>query len=338
MKSKHIIGIIFSAVIFYSCEHHWLDVDVSKVNIKEVKIERTEKEIFGIDKNHIKEESHQLLAKYGSLYESFMQNIIAPPLGIKDTMFEQKLINFITDNDMLSAYNDCEKTFQDLSELEKKLTLSFQYFHYHFPEKRLPKVISAMSGFNYSIIKADTFLTVCLEMYLGSKNKFYDMLQYPAYKRNNMNPENLYPDLIRGWMLDEFPKPAGKDDLLSEMIYQGQILYLLDAMMPDEGDTTKIGFTKKQLDWCERNNENIWGFLIKNKLLYSTESEIVAKFTNEGPFTSGFAKESPARTGNWLGWKIVRKYMNDNPEISLRQLMEEKDASLILSKSKYKPK
>ena len=81
----------------------------------------------------------------------------------------------------------------------------------------------------------------------------------------------------------------------------------------------------------------MWGFLIKNKLMYSTETEVISKFTAEGPFTTGFVKESPGRTGVWIGWQIVRKYMDDNPNISLQQLMNEKDPQMILAKSKYKP-
>ena len=65
--------------------------------------------------------------------------------------------------------------------------------------------------------------------------------------------------------------------------------------------------------------------------------EVVSKFTGEGPFTTGFVKESPARTGVWIGWNIVKKYMDKNANISLDQLMHETDAQKILSLSKYKP-
>ena len=338
MKRSKVFKIIFIAFIFTSCDHNRLDVDVSNDKISEVKIQRFEREIFELNKNEMKQQSEKLMKKYRAFYESFSQNIIAPPLGLKDSLFNQKLVSFISDADMRSAYDDSQKMYADLSQFEGRLTDAFCRFNYYFPEKKLPYVLSAMSGFNYSIIKVDTFLAVNLEMYLGSKNKFYDMLQFPMYKRNCMNRENLLPDLLRGWMLDEFPKKDAKNDLLSEMIYGGKMLYLLDAMMPASNDTLKIGFTKKQTDWCVRNEGNVWGFLIRNKMLYSTESEIIAKFTNEGPFTSGFAPESPARTGTWLGWQIVKKYMNDHPEISLKQLMEAKDAQAILAKSKYKPK
>ena len=134
-----------------------------------------------------------------------------------------------------------------------------------------------------------------------------------------------------------FPNTNKSGTLLNEMIYQGKLLYLADALMPDEQDTIKIGFTKKQLDWCIANENNMWGYLIKNKFLYSNEINVVTKFTGAAPFTTGFVKESPGRTGVWIGWRIVRKYMDNNPKITLDQLMLENDAQKILANSKYKP-
>ena len=81
----------------------------------------------------------------------------------------------------------------------------------------------------------------------------------------------------------------------------------------------------------------MWSYFIQNKMLYSTDLNEIMKFTHEGPFTSAFSKESPARTAHWVGWQIVRAYMNKNPEITLQQLMDEMDAQKILTQSKYKP-
>ena len=47
--------------------------------------------------------------------------------------------------------------------------------------------------------------------------------------------------------------------------------------------------------------------------------------------------ESPGNTGSWLGWKIVQKFMQENPTYTLKSLMQETDAQKILTLSKYKP-
>ena len=111
----------------------------------------------------------------------------------------------------------------------------------------------------------------------------------------------------------------------------------MDAMLPDTHDSIKIGFTKEQLDFCKKNEAHIWSLFIDKNLLFSTEQSKYLKYINEGPTTNGLPKESPAMLGVWVGWQVVKKYMNDNPTITLKQLMEEKDSQKILTKSKYKP-
>jgi len=82
----------------------------------------------------------------------------------------------------------------------------------------------------------------------------------------------------------------------------------------------------------------MWSFFIKRKILYSTDYQEIMQFTNDGPFTTGFAKESPSRTGNWIGLQIVRSYMEKNKNITIEQLMGIPDAQKILAASAYKPK
>jgi uncharacterized protein YjaZ len=99
-----------------------------------------------------------------------------------------------------------------------------------------------------------------------------------------------------------------------------------------------MGYTKEQLEWCIKNESNIWAFFIEQKLLYSTVVQQYIKYISDGPTTNGLPKESPAKIGAWIGWQIVKAYMNNNPAITLEQLLKEKDAQKILNNSNYKPK
>jgi hypothetical protein len=130
--------------------------------------------------------------------------------------------------------------------------------------------------------------------------------------------------------------PYPGERLIDQMIYHGKMLYFLDEVMPGRPDTLKIGFTGEQLDWCYANESNLWAFLVENELLYSTDFQKINKLISDGPFTSFFEKESPARTGVWLGWQIVRAYMDMN-DTGLKEMITEKDAVDILTQSAYKP-
>ena len=87
-----------------------------------------------------------------------------------------------------------------------------------------------------------------------------------------------------------------------------------------------------------QNESSIWAFFIENDLLYNTRLTEFMKFIHDGNSTSGFPNEAPAQMGSYIGWQIIRAYMNKNPEITLAELMQENDINKILSKANYKPK
>lgn len=257
---------------------------------------------------------------------------------MRDSSDNFNLQFFVKDKDMREAYKNCIEKYPDVKFLETEIAKAFTYFKYHFSDKNIPKVITYMSGFNFSVLRVDTTIGIGLDMYLGANNKFYERLQFPKYKMATMQKEYMVADFVRAWMETEFmvEKP-NNSNLLSKIIDAGKQYYLVDALLPAVHDTIKIGFTSKQLNWCQKNEYNMWAYFIQKKLLYSSEPSEVIKFTGEGPFTSEFKNDSPARTGIWIGWQIIRAYMDNNPNVTLQQLVDEKDVQKILLKSKYKP-
>ena len=81
----------------------------------------------------------------------------------------------------------------------------------------------------------------------------------------------------------------------------------------------------------------MWNYIVENKLLFSSQRMNMVRYINDAPSTTGFPPESPGRTGIWLGWQIVRTYMDRHPEISLPELMNNMDFRGILNESKYFP-
>jgi len=125
--------------------------------------------------------------------------------------------------------------------------------------------------------------------------------------------------------------------LLDNMIQQGKLMYFVDAMLPEMHDSLKIGYTKLQLDWCKKNEAQMWSQLIEYKMLYSNKRMDIIRYINASPTTSGFPLESPGRTGVWIGWQIVRQYMKKFPETTLADLMQNSNYQQILNDSKYFP-
>jgi hypothetical protein len=63
----------------------------------------------------------------------------------------------------------------------------------------------------------------------------------------------------------------------------------------------------------------------------------IMRFIGPAPFTSVYTNASPGRTGSWLGWQIVKKYMKKNSGVSLQMLMSDNDYQKILNDSGYSP-
>jgi uncharacterized protein YjaZ len=126
---------------------------------------------------------------------------------------------------------------------------------------------------------------------------------------------------------------------LSQMIYYGKQLYLKDLLLPDYNDAQKMGYTPEQITWCQENESYMWRYFISKEMLYSNDQKLAMRFIDPAPFSKFYLEidnESPGQVGSWIGWQIVRSYMNNN-EVSLTDLLNA-NAKEIFEKSKYKPK
>jgi uncharacterized protein YjaZ len=124
------------------------------------------------------------------------------------------------------------------------------------------------------------------------------------------------------------------------MIYEGKKLYLQDLLLPHESDTIKIAYTEEELEWVYDNELYIWQYFIERQLLYKTDPDLVQRLLEPAPFSKFYLEldnESPGRVGRWIGWQITRSFMDQNPEISIEELLR-LPAQKLFNLSKYKPK
>ena len=181
-------------------------------------------------------------------------------------------------------------------------------------------------------------------MFLGKDSKFYGALveSLPQYLTRKFTPAYIVPRVSEYYVRENLIKEQDQDrSLLAKMIYNGKILYFMEQVLPETTpDSVKIGYTAQQLAWCKTFEPEIWAYFMENNLLYNTDYSKIQVYLSDGPFTPGIGekRESAPKLGVWIGWQIVKQYMKQHPDVTLNQLMAEKDAQKILSDSKYKPK
>ena len=71
--------------------------------------------------------------------------------------------------------------------------------------------------------------------------------------------------------------------------------------------------------------------------MYATSHLVKQKYISERPKTVEVGEQCPGRIGTWVGWQIVKKFMQTHPDIVLSQLMEMQNASQLFKESGYKP-
>ena len=332
---KKVFGLVTLLLLLVSCHRNPLKVDVSDIDIK-LKIKRLDRDFFQLNPDNLASKLPELKQYYGSFFDTYNQDIIA--LGSpSDSLYSTYLMEFLADTIRVQSRQKVDSLFNDLSGIEKKLADGFKHYKHYFPQRIIPQVYTMISGFNQSVVLTRDAVGISLDNYLGAKCPYYAMLAIPLYKRENMSAERIPADVLYSWGISEFEFDDSKDNLLANMIYQGKMLYFLDAMFPEDPDYLKIGFSPEKLDWCLKNEAGIWTYLVEHKLLFTTERMNIVRFIGPAPFTSAFTTDSPGRAGVWLGWQIVRKYMDKNRQISLQTLMADNDFQKILNESGYSP-
>lgn len=300
-----------------------------------IKFERLERDIFTLDSASISTSIETLKSKYGELLDIYCSGIlrISSP---DDESFASDLNMFISDDNMKQTYQRSQDIFTDLSNLEEDLSAGFSSFHHYFPQRKIPKCYTLISGYNQSIVVADEILAVALDKYFGKEEEIYDRLELPHYQRETMSKEFIATDCLRVWLKTEYPYQSAEENVLSALIYQGKLVFILSKLMEEKPLANLMNFSDAQLKWCIENEASMWVFMVEKKLLYEKDALKIHKMISPAPFSAIFSRESPGRAAIYVGYKIVEQYMI-REDVSLEELMLNEDYADILAKSKYRP-
>ncbi len=338
LKNTQIYLFFLSVLLIISCKPQ-NKPDVSKIKLQ-IKIDRFDQDLYQGRLKSVTQTDSLLQKKYGVFYDDFIDRMVANPT-MSNT---DALTGLYKDNAYTDLNQEVDSVFKNLDVIENDLTQAFKYLKYNYPKAKLPRFIAFLSGFAYQTPIGNNYMGIGLDMFLGKNSKFYGALvaSIPRYQSNRFAPNYIVPRVLEYYIREEIVKENDEDrTFLAKMIYNGKILYFLDKVLPEsENDTTKIGYTSKQLDWCKTNENNIWAFYLENNLIYESEFSKMQVYLSDGPFTLGLGENnnSAPKLGVFTGWQIVRKYMKLNPKITLPQLMAEQDAQKILTLARYKPK
>ena len=318
---RKILALVVLVFINISCkndESNKLGVDVSNINVN-INLERFDVDFYTTKPNEL----NKTKEKYPMLF---------PPQP--DSVW----VNKINNKDERELFAETQKVFPDIEEEKGQLRSLFKHVKYYNPRFVSPKVITMLTNIDYNnrIVYTDSLLLISLDAYLGEKHEFYN--DYPAYVKQNNTKEHIVVDVAKA-IVGKQMLPSMARSFINKMIYRGKRMYLLDAYLPNIPDAIKIGYSQTKIDWAKSNEEQIWMYFIEKDLLYSTSKDVDKRFLDLAPFSKFYMEQdsqSPGRIGEWIGWQIVRSYMQKN-DVSLHQLLQTSEEE-IFKNSRYKPK
>ncbi|MGV6827998.1 MAG: gliding motility lipoprotein GldB [Flavobacteriales bacterium] len=247
-------------------------------------------------------------------------------------------INRMQDTLQQQLFSEVMKVFPDQEKLRTPLKSLFQHIDYYFPEFKTPRVYTNIDFVDYrnKVLLSEPNLIILLDTYLGENHPFYEGI--PIFLSKNMKASQIIPDVAEAYA-KKWVRPISQPTFLAQMIYYGKILYLKELWLPQTKLNELIGYTEQEMKWAKANETEVWRNFVENEYLFSTQPKLKQRFISPAPFSKFYLEidnESPGMIGKYMGWQIVKAFMNKN-SISVRELMTI-PADEIFNKSKYKPK
>ena len=340
---------ILLLVMFASCNssNHAPDVSHIKINLK---TERFEQDFFAIDSNNTKAGLAQLQQKYPTFLPLFVTHVLGlGPIADSNTLVYDGTKRFLHLNQVV--YKQSQDLYKNFNSTAKELENGFRYVKHYFPDYKIPTIMTTVGPMdalapmsnnepspNYL---GENFLAIGLQFYLGKEFSIYNDPGYisnvaPLYRSARFSKEYIAGDVFKLVIDDLFPDSSSRYPLIERFIEKGKRLYLLQQFLPNSNDTLLIGYTGKQLEWCKENERSMYNFFIQQNLLFEIDPSVTQNFTTDGPTTQGMPEQSPGNIGTFLGWEIVKAYMQKYPSVTVAQLMRTSNKN-IFNEADYKP-
>jgi hypothetical protein len=183
-----------------------------------------------------------------------------------------------------------------------------------------------------------TYAFVGLDNFLGAGYPGYSAI--PGYQRALMHPDQIPVQFSHALLSTTFQPTNGDESLLGAMLYYGKLHVATEAFCPTSTTAEVLGFTAEEYAFLLENEARIWEVLVRERLLFSTDMMVRQRLAEAAPFSklgTAMDAEIPGRVGQFIGYRMIRSYAEQHPDLSLRNLLNIRDARKILRDAQYKP-
>jgi len=316
---------------FQSCSSDPYFVDTTKVNIK-IDYINLDSIVYHSNNNNLLTNKSILSKSHPEILDFSFGYCLGIPLT-PDTTFLRKVNEFKKDK----YIQRLEKSIQKLpkEQYKSELTAAFKRLKFHFPSSKIPtSVFFVNSLFSASVFCTEKEIAIGMERYLGANARVIKELpsqQFYEWIKIGMEPRYLTRDVVAAWLMTNYLEETN-ENYAAEMIRWGKILFITKQLLPSEKESNILRYSEQQFEWATKSEKAVWSYHVDKEILFKTDEETRINLLKEGPYSIGLPQESPDRIGQFLGYKIVKQYVENN-SITLGDLVN-KSYNEILQKYK----
>jgi len=280
-----------------------------------------------------KTELVNLLTRYPVLRDYFFRRNSYP----NDSVFINELYRRFTNPYLDTLLAEVKRVFGDELALKKEFEQAYTNLLYYYPDVAVPRIITAISGLDTDMVVSDSLIIIGLDFFLGKGAKYRPNMY--EYLLRQYTPHNIVPSVMLLYGIDSRYNATDPSDktVLADMVAYGKSFYFAKHMLPCVPDSVFIWYTRQEIEGARKHQDLIWYRLVEDQVLYATSHLVKQKYLGERPKTLEVGDECPGRIGQWVGWQMVKSYMEAHPQTTLQQLMQMSNADKLFKESKYKP-
>lgn len=303
-------GLAVLTVFLTGCSYDPLDVDSSHVDVS-IKFINADSLLVNADSSQLAGLHQRFLKEIPEIWEYELGYCLG--IGnVSDTAFMNSFTRFLSDDYLTRLEKRIREKFGDLTSKREEITGGFRNLRFHFPKGKVPEHVVFMNSFYASsAFCTEKEIGIGLERYLGKETDVIRELpsdQFYEWMKEGLDQRFMSRDALCAWIMTHYVGEV-EGNLAEHMIQWGKILYLTEAAFPDEKESMVLRYTDDELKWATDQEYEIWKYLVQDKLLFKIDERIRINLLNDAPFTVGLPEKGPDRLGQFMGWRMVHKYM-----------------------------
>jgi len=277
------------------------------------------------------EDVQSFLQKYNYLQKAYFTDFPGDSAQLASHLF-----NILQNPDLQRFRKDLDTLIGDRkATVLTPLLKAYKQIKYHYPAFNAPKVQFIITGFEGNDLYVSDSLVIIGLDYFGGPQARYRPDVYD-YQLRRYRKEYIVPSIVF-FTSNRYNRMNAQDQtLLADMIGYGKAYEFVKQVMPDAADSLVLGYSEENLRRTYNSQQEIWSYFVASKLLYEKNDLKKRKFIEERPFTSEIGQKVPGAIARWVGWRIVNRFVEKKPEMTLPELMQIDNAGRILQESGYK--